>query len=100
MSDKSDTPRTDKAEQDLLTKRGFAEAIVPTSFARQLEREFAAANEQLAAERAKLKIAEEALVKIANGEGTFSRDNYEFACNVIEESKTAVRDALAAIRGG
>lgn len=35
-----------------------------------------------------------ALERIAAGEGTFSRDNYQFACNVIEESKTIAREAL------
>jgi hypothetical protein len=37
---------------------------------------------------------EEALLQIAKGEGTFSRDNYQFACNVIEESKRLATEAL------
>ena len=35
-----------------------------------------------------------ALEQIAKGEGPFSLDNHQFACNVIEESKRLAREAL------
>ena len=34
------------------------------------------------------------LEQIEKGEGRFSRDNYEFACNVIEEAKILARGAI------
>lgn len=46
---------------------------------------------EVLAERDRLRAA---LEKIAKGEGPFSRDNYQFACNVIEESKRLAREAL------
>jgi len=35
-----------------------------------------------------------ALLKISEGRGTFSLDNYEFACNTIDEMKALAVDAL------
>ena len=37
-----------------------------------------------------------ALAEIAKGEGRFSRDPYEHACNTIESMKTLAADALTA----
>lgn len=41
----------------------------------------------------------EALQEIEKGEGPFNRDNYVFACNVIEAAKEKARDALRGERG-
>jgi hypothetical protein len=38
-----------------------------------------------------------ALRAIREGEGAFSRDNYEFACNVIDRSKALASEALALV---
>ena len=35
-----------------------------------------------------------ALEQIAKGEGPYSMDNHQFACNVIEESKRLANEAL------
>jgi len=45
--------------------------------------------------RARVARLEAALRQIQKGEGRFSRDQYEFACNVIEEAKETARAALA-----
>ena len=41
----------------------------------------------------------EALKLIAEGRGPFSRDNLQFACNVIEESKAIASAAIAKAEG-
>ena len=37
----------------------------------------------------------EALKEISKGEGRYSRDNYQFACNCIEDMKKLATDAIA-----
>lgn len=48
-------------------------------------------------DRERLEIARVALAAIAEGRGRFSRDNYEFASNVIEEAKRTASEALVSI---
>lgn len=45
----------------------------------------------------RLDIAKKALRQIAKGEGRFSRDQYTFACNTIDDMKELAEGALDAI---
>lgn len=45
----------------------------------------------------RLDIAKKALKQIGKGEGRFSRDQFEFACNTIDDMKELARGALDAI---
>jgi hypothetical protein len=45
----------------------------------------------------RLDIAKKALKQIAKGEGRFSRDQFEFACNTIDDMKELAIGALDAI---
>ena len=48
----------------------------------------------IAAQAALLERYRAALEQIAKGEGPYSMDNHQFACNVIEESKRLANEAL------